>query len=41
LIENPELRKRIGCVGRKFVEEKYSVKANVSKFLEVLHAVYK
>lgn len=41
LIENPELRKRIGCAGRKIVEQKYSVKANLSKFLEVLHSVCK
>ena len=41
LIENPDLRKRIGCAGRKIVEEKYSVKVNVSKYLGVLHIVYK
>jgi glycosyltransferase involved in cell wall biosynthesis len=41
LIENPQLRQRIGLAGRKTVEERYSVKVNVPKFLEILHNVYR
>ena len=36
LLSNPEHRKQIGQAGRKTVEEKYSVKANYGKYLEVL-----
>lgn len=35
LIENPELRKKLGQAGRKTVEEKYSVEANKEKWLSV------
>jgi glycosyltransferase involved in cell wall biosynthesis len=41
LIENPGLRQRLGSAGRITVEEEYSVKVNVPKFLEVLEKVYK
>lgn len=37
LIENPELRRNIGIAGRKTVEEKYSLKVNAPKFLQVLN----
>lgn len=40
LIKNPELRLKIGVAGRKTVEERYSIKANVPKFLEVIYDVY-
>ena len=40
LIENPELRERIGLAGRKTVEERYSVEVNAPKYLEVLRSVY-
>lgn len=40
LIENPELRKRMGMAGRKTVEERYSVKANASKYLQIFKKVY-
>lgn len=40
LIENSEIRKRIGMAGRKTVEEKYSIKVNAPKYLEVLKKVY-
>jgi len=40
LIENPELRKKIGLAGRKTVEERYSVKVNAPRFLKVLQFVY-
>ena len=40
LIEDPQLRERIGFTGRKTVEEKYSVKVNASKFLSVIQRVY-
>jgi len=36
LIENPELRRKIGLAGRKVVEDKFSVRANVSKYIEIL-----
>ena len=41
LIKDSELRKRIGYAARTIVEEKYSVKANIVKFLEVLTSVKK
>lgn len=40
LIEDHELRDRLGAEGRRTVEEKYSLKANAPKFLEVIRAVY-
>lgn len=40
LIENPGLRIKMGLAGRKLIEEKYSVKVNVSKFLETIQQVY-
>lgn len=40
LIEKPELRQRLGIAGRKTVEEKYSLKVNAPKFIEVLNKVY-
>lgn len=40
LIENPKLREKLGLAGRKTVEEKYSVKANVPKYLEIIQKVY-
>jgi len=36
LIEDPNLRRKIGLAGRKTVEEKYSLKLNAFKFLEVI-----
>lgn len=41
LIENPELRRRLGMAGRKTIEEKYSVKVNAPKYLEVLNKVFR
>lgn len=40
LIEKPELRRRLGAAGRKTVEERYSLKVNAPKFLEVLRKAY-
>lgn len=40
LIENADLRKRIGLAGRKTVEERFSVNVNAPKYLEVLRNVY-
>ena len=40
LIENLELRKKIGLAGRKTVEEKFSINANASKYLEILQNTY-
>ena len=39
LIESPDLRKKMGEAGRDIVDQKYSLKANVSRFLEVLTKV--
>lgn len=39
LIENPELRKKIGTEARKTVIEKYSVEANKEKYLNILNTV--
>jgi len=39
LIENEALRQRLGFMGRKTVEERYSIKVNRSKLLEILHKV--
>ena len=36
LISSPELRKRIGVEGRRIVEEKYSLRVNAPKFLDIL-----
>ncbi|MFB0562884.1 MAG: glycosyltransferase family 4 protein [Candidatus Lokiarchaeia archaeon] len=41
LIENEALRQRFGLMGRKTVEEKYSVKVNGPKLLEILQKVNK
>jgi len=40
LIEDPELRRRLGMAGRKTVEERYSVKVNAPKYLEIFKRVY-
>lgn len=40
LIEDPILRQKIGLAGRKTVEQKYSVKVNAPKFLEIIEQVY-
>lgn len=36
LLEDPELRKRIGLAGRKIVEENFSLKVNAPRLLEVV-----
>ena len=36
LIESPELRIKLGENGRKMIEKQYSVKANTSKFIDIL-----
>ena len=41
LIDDVELRKKMGIAGRKTVEDFYSVKANFSKYLQVFNAVVK
>ena len=41
LIENETLRERFGLMGRKTVEERYSVKVNGPKLLEILQKVNK
>lgn len=41
LIKNTEVRRKIGLAGRKTVEEKYSVAANVARFLDILKSVRK
>ncbi|MCS7188205.1 MAG: glycosyltransferase family 4 protein [Bacteroidia bacterium] len=40
LIENPEVRMRLGETARRIVEEEYSVKANFSKYKEAFQAAY-
>lgn len=40
LIENAELRKKIGLAGRRTVEKNYSLKINAPRFLEVIQKVY-
>jgi len=40
LIENANLRKEMGIAGRKIVEEKYSLKVNAPKLLEIIEKVY-
>jgi glycosyltransferase involved in cell wall biosynthesis len=39
LIDDVELRKKMGLAGRKRVEENYSVKANFPKYLQVFKTV--
>ncbi len=39
LIDDVELRKKMGLAGRKTVEDSYSVKANFSKYLQVFKTV--
>ncbi|MFN8285105.1 MAG: glycosyltransferase family 4 protein [Chitinophagales bacterium] len=41
LIDNTELRKRIGAEGRKTVEEKFSVQALESRYLQIINSVLK
>lgn len=41
LIDDPKLRQSIGLAGRETVEEKYSVRVNAPRFLEVLQKVYR
>ncbi len=36
LVRDPALRRRIGAAGRRTVEERYSVRANASRYLRVL-----
>ncbi len=40
LIENPDMRMKMGLAGRKAVEEKYSLSVNAPKFLKVIQDVY-
>ena len=40
LIENSQLRRDLGIAGRKTVEERFSLKVNKPKFIEVLEKVY-
>ncbi|MDD4979778.1 MAG: glycosyltransferase family 4 protein [Candidatus Omnitrophica bacterium] len=40
LIEDPELRSRLGAAGRKTVEDNYSLRVNAPKYLEILKKVY-
>ena len=40
LIENPDLRKRIGLAGRKTIEERYSVHKNAPTYLNIINKVY-
>lgn len=39
LIDNPELRKKIGIQARKTVEEKYSFESNKNKYLEIFNTL--
>jgi glycosyltransferase involved in cell wall biosynthesis len=41
LMDDPELRKRIGQAGRTTVVEKYSVQINAPRFLGVIQNVFK
>ena len=38
LLEDPELRRRMGASARKTIEERYSVKANTARYVEILEA---
>lgn len=40
LIENPDLRKKIGSAGRRTVMEKYSLQANAQRFSDVIQSAY-
>ena len=40
LIEDPGLRRSLGAAARKTVEEKYSVKTNAPRFLNIIKEVY-
>ncbi|MBM3252135.1 MAG: glycosyltransferase family 4 protein, partial [Candidatus Omnitrophica bacterium] len=40
LIKDYDLRKNIGLAGRKTIEEKYSLRVNAPRFLEVMQRVY-
>lgn len=39
LIEDADLRKKIGLAGRKTVEEKYSIRVNAPRYLEVIKEI--
>ena len=39
LIENPELRQKLGKAGRKTVEERYSVKVWAPRYVEIIKKV--
>lgn len=41
LIKNSDLRKKLGIMGRKTVEEKYSLSVNALRYLEVFKGSYK
>ena len=41
LAENRKLRTELGIRGRKVVEEKFSIHANLDNYLSVLHSVLK
>lgn len=41
LIENPELRRRLGAAARKTVEERFSLEANAPRYLGILQEAYK
>lgn len=40
LIKNPELRQKLGAAGRETVKDRYSLKVNAPKLLEVLRKAY-
>ncbi len=40
LLENPDLRKRIGQTGRKTIEKRYSVQVNAPTYLKIIEKVY-
>ncbi len=41
LIENPELRQRLGMAGRKTVEQRYSVKVWAAKYIKLIRDIIK
>ena len=41
LIEDPDLRRKMGRAGRKTVEEKFSITVNAPRYLEILKEVFK